>query len=88
MIWLRHLCVEDAGALPYGLRKHVIMRTSLITTADVADMLSISRTTVYVLINQGRLFPVKIGRRTLFCLSDVEKFISSLQKVDQFEEVK
>ncbi len=42
---------------------------------DTLNYLKISRPTLYVLINKGKIRTVKIGKRTLFDPEDVKKFV-------------
>lgn len=43
--------------------------------AEVAKILGIGRTTVYILIDQGRFKPVKVGRRTLIPANDLNDLL-------------
>lgn len=48
----------------------------LLTVADVAEILKVSRATVYSLVKDGRLRPVDLGlRKTRFRRADVQRFI-------------
>jgi excisionase family DNA binding protein len=48
----------------------------LLSVADVAEILQVSKATVYALVKDGRLRPVDIGvRKTRFRRTDVERFI-------------
>ena len=40
-------------------------------------MLSLGRTTLYRLIGENKLRPKKVGNRTLFLITDLEKFIDA-----------
>lgn len=46
--------------------------------SEAARSLSISRTTLYALIKQGRLSRVKCGKRTLIPMSSLERFLDNL----------
>ena len=46
----------------------------LVGIDESCKLLSIRRSYLYDLINQGRLRPVKLGRRTLFRYSDLVAF--------------
>jgi len=46
----------------------------LVGINESCRLLSIQRTCLYDLINEGRLRPVKLGRRTLFRYSDLVAF--------------
>lgn len=45
-----------------------------------AEVLGISRTTVYELISTGALKPVKIGRRTFISQEELERYVASLKE--------
>lgn len=44
---------------------------------DTAKALSLGRTSVYVLIREGRLETVKMGRRTLIKVESIRRLLSS-----------
>ncbi|WP_434512069.1 substrate-binding domain-containing protein [Desulfitobacterium sp. AusDCA] len=48
---------------------------SALTAQEVADMLKISKNTVYELIKRGEINSYKVGRKVRFALSDVEEYI-------------
>lgn len=50
----------------------------LLTMEDAANILKVTRSTIYRYINQGMLQPVKMGGRTMFKQKDLEAFIESL----------
>jgi excisionase family DNA binding protein len=43
-----------------------------------AKVLGISRTSLFQLIKEGKLHPVKIGRRTLLPMTDLKSFIEQI----------
>lgn len=47
---------------------------------DAAQVLGISRTTIYELISAGALKPVKIGRRTFIAQEELERYVASLKE--------
>ena len=47
----------------------------LLTTDQVIEMLQVSRSTIYELIEQGRLRPVKLGRLVRYSRSNIESMI-------------
>lgn len=55
------------GDLPHAL---------LITVADAARILAIGRTSVYQLIWDGQLHPVRIGRNVRFTITELERFVA------------
>ena len=50
----------------------------LVTLKEVCQLLSLSRSSIYRLIDQGKLTPRKMGSRTLFLVSEIENFAKSL----------
>jgi excisionase family DNA binding protein len=48
----------------------------LITVAEAARMLSIGRTSVYQLIWDHQLRPVRIGRNVRFTIAELERFVA------------
>jgi len=52
------------------------------TVNETLSILKISRPTLYELIKKGTLRPVKLGKRTLFKESELERFINDLQQVE------
>jgi len=51
----------------------------LFTIAEVAALLRISKPSLYRLLSSGEIKSVKLGGRTLFKESEVERFINSLE---------
>ena len=49
-----------------------------VTLKEACDMLSISRSSIYRLVNRGKLNPRKLGSRTLFLVAEIEDFAQSL----------
>lgn len=47
---------------------------------DAAQVLGISRTTIYQLISDGEIRTIKIGRRTLVAQDELERYVASLKK--------
>lgn len=54
------------------------LRRKLCTIGDVCEQLSVGRTTVYGLIDDGTLRRVKVGARALIPQVDVDVFVSGL----------
>ena len=50
----------------------------MVTLKEACQMLSLSRSSVYRLIDQGKLVPKKMGSRTLFLVTEIEVFAQSL----------
>jgi excisionase family DNA binding protein len=51
----------------------------LVSTAEAADALSLSRRHVHRLIDEGRLASVRVGRRRLVPRAELTRFVASLQ---------
>jgi|GEM_PF-5284535 len=48
-------------------------KVEFLSVKEVEKTLKISHSTLYALIRAGKLTPVKLGRRTLFNIKDIEK---------------
>lgn len=46
---------------------------------EAYQSLGISRSTLYQLIKEGQLTPVKIGRRTFIAQAELERYVDRLQ---------
>jgi predicted DNA-binding transcriptional regulator AlpA len=57
----------------YGLAK------AAYTLAETIVILSIGRTSLYKLMADGSLKPVKMGKKTLFYASDIAMFLANLR---------
>ncbi len=53
----------------------------LLSVNETMSILNISRQTIYRLIKQGKLLPIKIGRKTLFKEEDLKKFIEESRTI-------
>jgi excisionase family DNA binding protein len=51
----------------------------LVTSEEAAEMLGIARSSLWKLIAEGRLRPVKIGRSTRIPVTDLERFVEELR---------
>jgi putative molybdopterin biosynthesis protein len=51
-----------------------------LSTQEVADILQVSKSTIYDLIKKGKITSYKIGRKVRFTESDVQKFIAVSKK--------
>lgn len=51
----------------------------LLTFVQVAKRLNISRTTVYVLIAEGKIKPVHIGRSARVSIAELDRFVAELE---------
>jgi len=52
----------------------------LLSVSEACKALKISRTTLYHLRRQGLIRPVRIGRRVLFDVKDLERLIENCKK--------
>lgn len=59
--------------IPTSLSTH-----QLVSVNDAMSVLSIGRTKFYELVAERSISPVKLGRRTLIRVSDLQGFIASL----------
>lgn len=51
---------------------------NLHSVKEACDIVKVSRAKLYLLIKDGSLHPVKIGKKTLFKESELQRFIESL----------
>jgi putative molybdopterin biosynthesis protein len=52
----------------------------LYTIKEVAEMLRVSKVTLYRMMKDGKIQTVKLGRKTLFTEEELDRFIESLKK--------
>ena len=57
-------------------------RSSLLTQADVADLLQVSRWTVTRLIRRGELRGVRVGERLRFRPADIDAYLERNQEAE------
>ncbi len=50
------------------------------TVSETAQILHISRGNLYRLVAEGKLVPIKLGKRTLFSEQELEAFIEGLKR--------
>lgn len=50
----------------------------LLSVEQALALLGVGRTGLYGLVSQGRIAPVKLGRRTLIKAADLQAFIAAL----------
>ena len=50
----------------------------LYTIKEAAELLRVSRAKIYMLIQAGKLIPVKLDKKTLFKESELNRFIEAL----------
>jgi excisionase family DNA binding protein len=56
------------------------MEDQLLRTAEVADILSLSRSKVYIMLKRGMIPIVQIGSMVRVRRSDLDKFIQDMEK--------
>ena len=61
------------------------MADNLLTIQQVMERLRLGRSTIYRLIDAGKLRPVKIGKALRFREQDIQAFIASLGTQDGVE---
>ena len=54
------------------------MKPELLTITEFCQTVNLGKTSVYKLINEGKVTAVKLGKKTLFPRSSVDEFIASL----------
>lgn len=57
----------------------------LLTVEEAARLLAVGRTSVYQLIWDGQLQPVRIGRSVRFTLAQLEQFVADRTEQDRSE---
>ncbi|MCZ2805747.1 MULTISPECIES: helix-turn-helix domain-containing protein [unclassified Modestobacter] len=72
-------------AEPQLLRDVLAEDPLLLTAAQAAKALSISRTTLYTLINIGALRPVHIGRSCRLSRAELQRYVNRLEASDRTE---
>jgi excisionase family DNA binding protein len=55
------------------------LRPLLVSTVQTLALLDIGRTSLYRLIDERELVPIKIGRSTRFVVSEIEQFVAARQ---------
>ena len=69
----------DKGTVSIGASSNATVDGALLLTyTQAAKRLSISRTTVYQLIAEGKLTPVHIGRSARITVAELDRFVSNL----------
>jgi len=53
------------------------MEPILVSVNDAASALNLGRTSIYALINEGRLLTIKLGRRTLIPVESIRKLVEA-----------
>jgi len=51
----------------------------LYTIKETAELLRISRATLFRLMAEGKIIPLKLGKRSLFTEEEIVRFIKSLK---------
>jgi len=61
-----------------------VERPDILNVSEVADLLRVSNQTIYNMIKDGRLRPVKIGREWKFMRKDIENILSPKNNANVF----
>ena len=56
-----------------------------LTVNEATALTGLGRSTIYRLINDGKLKPRKVGKRTLFLMSEIRDFIENLPEPNDSE---
>ncbi|SMO61070.1 transcriptional regulator, AlpA family [Balnearium lithotrophicum] len=56
------------------------MEKKLLTVKEACEYLSISKATLYKLIKEGKIKPVKIGKSTRFDRQDLDRLVEELKR--------
>jgi excisionase family DNA binding protein len=64
---------------PQPLRDVLVDNPLLVTAEEAANLLSVSRTTVYTLIKAGALRPVHIGRSCRLSRAELLRYVNRLE---------
>jgi excisionase family DNA binding protein len=59
----------------------VALDEQLLTISEVSDLLRISRTSVYRLIERGDLEPLRVGERVRFAPAEIRRYLAPSRKV-------
>ena len=63
------------------IREHnMSQQSNLLSIPELQNELRVGRSTVYRVLQSGKIRPIKVGRRTLVHREDVEAYIDSLRK--------
>ena len=54
----------------------------LVGVPEAAMILGIGRSTLYLLVKQGELHPIHIGRATRFTMAELESYVDRRAKID------
>lgn len=55
---------------------HAVAPALLVTIRQASTMLSIGRSSIYLLIESGQLVPIRIGRSVRFPVDQLEQFVA------------
>lgn len=59
-------------------QRRMIVTRIAVTVAEASHVSGISRSSLYLLFQQGKLTPRKSGKRTLILIEDLERYLKSL----------
>ena len=63
--------------LPVSPRSQATTRALLVSIRQAAEMLAISRSSIYNLIDAEQLTPIRIGRSVRFPVEQLERFVAA-----------
>jgi len=66
-------CVPPVDPRAFGLVK------AAYSVCEVIELLSIGRTSLYAAVRRGELRRIKLGKKTLFCATDLAAFLVRLR---------
>lgn len=66
--------------------KHLVMPERYVDIKKVSKYTSLAESTLYEWAGTGRLPSIKIGRRVLFDLQDIDKVMASMKRTNNQEE--
>lgn len=78
--WLVSRALTCAHVNQNGEKK---MQPDLLTIPEFCHAVNLGKTSVYKLINQGKITALKLGKKTLVPRSSVEDFVASLPRYKQ-----
>ena len=72
---------DDANDAGGRTQSHIFgLRKAAYSVKETLELISIGRTTLYELIGQGLLRPIKIGRKTLIGSDDLAALLTKLRR--------
>ena len=66
--------------MEHGTHAEPSAKPLLVTIPDAARILAVGRSTLYELINEGRLRPVHIGRSVRIPIDELREFVTAMRE--------